>query len=170
MAGNVNEWVLDVYKETSNEDIAEYNSYRGNVYSEPKISSDGKIELDSMGGIALVFSEQDDKRNYHDGDTTARIVTDFPLDTTGLEAGSFKIDPTDILAPRLTKTCHVYKGGSWRDRVYWLNPTTRRYLEADKSSNTIGFRCAMSTVGTQLKSTYDGVKNVPERTFKGMSN
>ena len=170
MAGNVNEWVLDVYKETSNEEISEYNSYRGNVYTQPKVSADGKIELDSMGGIALEFSEQDDKRNYHDGDTTSRLVTDFPLDTTGLEEGSFKIDPTDILAPRLSKTCHVYKGGSWRDRVYWLNPTTRRYLEADQSSSTIGFRCAMSTVGTQLKSTYDGVKNVPERTFKGMSN
>ena len=170
MAGNVNEWVLDVYKETSNEEISEYNAYRGNVYTQPKVSSDGKIELDSMGGIALEFSEKDDKRNYHDGDTTSRLVTDFPLDTTGLEEGSFKIDPTDILAPRLSKTCHVYKGGSWRDRVYWLNPTTRRYLEADQSSSTIGFRCAMSTVGTQLKSTYDGVKNVPERTFKGMSN
>ena len=169
MAGNVNEWVLDVYKETSNDDVAEYNSFRGNIYTSPKVNAEGKIELDSMGGIALEFSDKDDKRNYHDGDTTALLKTDFPLDTVGLEPGSFKIDPTDVLAPRLTKTCHVYKGGSWRDRVYWLNPTTRRYLEADQCSSTIGFRCAMSTVGTQLKSTYDGIKRVPERTFKGMT-
>ena len=61
----------------------------------------------------------------------------------------FKIDPSDILAPRITKTARVYKGGSWKDRIYWLNPSTRRYLDQDKSSNTIGFRCAMSILGEQ---------------------
>ena len=32
MAGNVNEWVLDVYRATTNEVVEEYNSFRGNVY------------------------------------------------------------------------------------------------------------------------------------------
>ena len=36
MAGNVNEWVLDVYRQTSFDDVAEYNSFRGNVYLSPK--------------------------------------------------------------------------------------------------------------------------------------
>jgi formylglycine-generating enzyme required for sulfatase activity len=61
-----------------------------------------------------------------------------------------KFDPTDILAPKITKNTRVYKGGSWRDRIYWLNPSSRRYLDQDKSSSTIGFRCAMSTVGNQI--------------------
>ena len=42
----------------------------------------------------------------------------------------------------------VYKGGSWNDRPYWLSPGTRRYLDEDRSTNTIGFRCAMSHFGS----------------------
>ena len=42
----------------------------------------------------------------------------------------------------------VYKGGSWNDRVYWIIPGTRRFLEEDQSSATIGFRCAMTRVGS----------------------
>jgi formylglycine-generating enzyme required for sulfatase activity len=47
----------------------------------------------------------------------------------------------------------VYKGGSWKDRVYWLNPSTRRFLDQDKSANDIGFRCAMSMIGSIEQST-----------------
>ncbi|MBC7915513.1 MAG: SUMF1/EgtB/PvdO family nonheme iron enzyme [Pyrinomonadaceae bacterium] len=42
----------------------------------------------------------------------------------------------------------VYKGGSWNDRAYWLNPGTRRYMQQDETSAEIGFRCAMSMVGS----------------------
>ena len=42
----------------------------------------------------------------------------------------------------------VYKGGSWKDRPYWLVPGTRRFLEQDKAQNDIGFRCAMTRVGS----------------------
>ena len=35
MAGNVNEWVMDVYRETSFQDVTEYNSFRGNIYTTP---------------------------------------------------------------------------------------------------------------------------------------
>src|SRR5690606_29450936 len=41
----------------------------------------------------------------------------------------------------------VYKGGSWNDRAYWLNPATRRFKQQDETSAEIGFRCAMSMVG-----------------------
>lgn len=82
------------------------------------------------------------------------IEVDYPLDTTGLASlEGKKIDPTDILAPRITKKTRVYKGGSWADRIYWLSPSTRRYLDQDKCSNQIGFRCAMSTVGDQIPGT-----------------
>ena len=41
----------------------------------------------------------------------------------------------------------VYKGGSWNDRAYWLSPGARRMLDQARSSNTIGFRCAMDRTG-----------------------
>jgi len=42
---------------------------------------------------------------------------------------------------------HVYKGGSWRDRAYYMTPGSRRFLDQDESTSTIGFRCAMARVG-----------------------
>jgi Uncharacterized conserved protein len=46
-------------------------------------------------------------------------------------------------------TTRVYKGGSWRDRAYWLSPGSRRFLEQDLATDYIGFRCAMDRVGFQ---------------------
>ena len=43
----------------------------------------------------------------------------------------------------------VYKGGGWNDRSYWLSPGTRRFMDEDKSSAAIGFRCAMDRMGSQ---------------------
>jgi hypothetical protein len=42
----------------------------------------------------------------------------------------------------------VYKGASWADRIYWANPGTRRHLDERQSTATIGFRCAMTRVGS----------------------
>lgn len=41
----------------------------------------------------------------------------------------------------------VYKGGSWRDREYWLDPAQRRYLPEYMATNYIGFRCATDKLG-----------------------
>lgn len=159
MAGNVNEWVMDVYRETSNQETSEYNSFRGNIYTRPKLTQvvmeDGTVHeeyvIDSVGAVATEYTGAEDKRDYKDGDFASLINTDYPLDTVGVNnLTEIKHDPTDVLAPKITKRTRVYKGGSWRDRVYWLNPSTRRYLDQDKSSSTIGFRCAMSTVGNQI--------------------
>jgi gliding motility-associated lipoprotein GldJ len=43
----------------------------------------------------------------------------------------------------------VYKGGSWRDRAFWLDPAQRRYFPQDLATDYIGFRCAMSRVGSK---------------------
>ena len=45
----------------------------------------------------------------------------------------------------------VYKGGSWKDREYWLDPAQRRYFPQDMATDYIGFRCAMSRVGSKSK-------------------
>jgi len=153
MAGNVNEWVLDVYRSTSFDEMAEYNSFRGNVYLTPIVASvdalGNKIyKVDSLGRIATEVAKGDDVRNFKDGDATSQLEFTFN-DSTGLAnlKKNVKIDPTDALRPSVTDLTRVYKGGSWKDRAYWLNPSTRRFLDQNKSSNDIGFRCAMSMIG-----------------------
>ena len=41
----------------------------------------------------------------------------------------------------------VYKGGSWLDRSYYLDPAQRRFFPEYMTTNYIGFRCAMSYLG-----------------------
>jgi formylglycine-generating enzyme required for sulfatase activity len=150
MAGNVNEWVMDVYRETTFEEVTEYNPYRGNIYKKVKRDADGKTILTPYGTLEVEFEGSDDKRNFRDGDAQSLFLTDYPLDTIGLteeQMANVKYDPSDILAPRINDETRVYKGGSWNDRIYWLNPTTRRFKDQSESSNTIGFRCAMSMMG-----------------------
>jgi len=53
--------------------------------------------------------------------------------------------PTSLISDK----SKVYKGGSWADRAYWLSSGNRRYLDQDKTSATIGFRCAMDRLGDQ---------------------
>ncbi|MEI7501848.1 MAG: SUMF1/EgtB/PvdO family nonheme iron enzyme [Paludibacter sp.] len=157
MAGNVNEWVLDVYRATSYDDVAEYNSFRGNKYLTPKVSSVDATGhniylIDQLGRIGTEVAKDDDVRNYKDGDASTQLASDYTQfgDSSEMSAlinAGRKNDITDILRPRVTNKTRVYKGGSWKDRIYWLNPSTRRYLDEDKSSSDIGFRCAMSMIG-----------------------
>ncbi len=153
MAGNVNEWVLDVYRATSYDDMSEYNSFRGNVYLTPIVSGTDSLgnksyKVDSLGRIATEVAKGDDVRGFKDGDAASQLDY-MPADSTGMSnlKNNSKIDPTDILRPVITEKTRVYKGGSWKDRAYWLNPSTRRYLDQNKSTNDIGFRCAMSMIG-----------------------
>ena len=44
MAGNVSEWVLDVYRPLTFEDESEFRPYRGNVYQTKVRDSEGKLE------------------------------------------------------------------------------------------------------------------------------
>jgi formylglycine-generating enzyme required for sulfatase activity len=155
MSGNVNEWVMDVYRPTSFEDVSEYNSFRGNMYLTPVVANEDAIgnkvyQIDSLGRIATKVVKGDDARNFKDGDPTSQFNFTLNQDSSGLAnlRNMEKIDPTDVLALKITDKTRVYKGGSWKDRVFWLNPSTRRYLDQDKSANDIGFRCAMSMIGS----------------------
>ncbi len=53
-------------------------------------------------------------------------------------------NPTTLISDK----SRVFKGASWRDRAYWMNPGTRRFLDEDLSTSTIGFRCAMDRTGS----------------------
>jgi formylglycine-generating enzyme len=47
----------------------------------------------------------------------------------------------------ITNGSRIYKGGSWNDVAYWLAPGTRRFMDKDSATSTIGFRCAMIRAG-----------------------
>jgi hypothetical protein len=53
-------------------------------------------------------------------------------------------EPTSLISDK----SRVYKGASWKDRAYYINPGTRRFLEQDRSTSAIGFRCAMDRIGS----------------------
>jgi hypothetical protein len=50
----------------------------------------------------------------------------------------------------VSDAARVYKGASWKDRAYWAVPGTRRYLTEDQSTSYIGFRCAMTRLGSPI--------------------
>jgi len=56
--------------------------------------------------------------------------------------------PTTLISDK----SKIYKGGSWADRAYWLSSGNKRFLDEDKSSALIGFRCAMDRVGSSRQS------------------
>ena len=66
---------------------------------------------------------------------------------SALNKPAFKQDDMSSL---ISDKSRVYKGGSWRDRAYWLVPGNRRFLDEDLSTSTIGFRCAMHRVGSPV--------------------
>src|SRR5690606_6540675 len=45
MAGNVAEWVLDVYRPIVDDDFNDFNYYRGNVYTKHAITEDGSVKV-----------------------------------------------------------------------------------------------------------------------------
>jgi hypothetical protein len=63
----------------------------------------------------------------------------------------------------------IYKGGSWADRAYYMNPGARRFMQATQASSTVGFRCVMDRLGSpngdnsEKAGNYFGGKGRPPR-------
>jgi gliding motility-associated lipoprotein GldJ len=215
MAGNVNEWVADVYRPRVDDEANDFNYYRGNVYMKNKIGEDGKVELitsenimyDTLangkiiarnlpGQIAQVPVDEketylrqnfdkSDNRNYRDGDKQSirfykfgseeegdntvsekNRMYDSPKHQVSVDSASSemvrKYDKSSKRTTLIDDNVRVYKGGSWRDRAYWLDPAQRRFFPQDISTDDIGFRCAMSKVGP--KSNKKTAKGKPKST------
>jgi formylglycine-generating enzyme len=142
MSGNVNEWVADVYRPMSNMDVDDLNPFRGNVYKKNYKNANDEFERDSLGRVKTVEvtnEESKDRRNYQRGN----VINFGDGDSTSMV--QYGYGKTSLISDK----SRVYKGGSWNDRAYWLGPATRRHLEEDQASATIGFRCAMDRVGSQ---------------------
>jgi len=147
MAGNVSEWTMDIYRPLSLEDYTSVNPHRGNVYKKIKSDPDGFIsEKDSLGRLIYVEVTEEDnakRRNYKKSDN---IGFKDELAYQEIEQ-QYEYGVTSLV----DNAARVYKGGSWADRAYWLTPGTRRYLDQDQATATIGFRCVMDRVGDMTK-------------------
>jgi gliding motility-associated lipoprotein GldJ len=163
MAGNVNEWVEDIYRPLSSQDIDEFRPFRGNVFKTLVRDEEGNVaEKDSLGRLKyreITEEEAIDRRNYQQADNINYQDGDFAssLDYNNEDAsrgrgskrmyntGKERNDP--LMTSLVSDHTRVYKGGSWRDRTYWLGAGTRRYLDENLSQDDLGFRCAMIRVG-----------------------
>ncbi len=160
MAGNVSEWVIDVYRPLSFEDVADYSPFRGNVFMNKKIDSTGSVaQKDSLGRIPYVKVteaeiqnrknyRQADNINYRDGDRQSMITTDW-LSASARDSRNTYMYNYGVNT-LISDESRVYKGGSWKDPSYFLSPSVRRFLNQNDASNSIGFRCAMIRVGRTI--------------------
>jgi sulfatase modifying factor 1 len=196
MAGNVAEWVFDVYRPIIDTEMNDFNYARGNLFLKKVIDKNGKVNIanyedlvyDTLpngklipknipGKVMYVPITKEDSRlrfNYHlannasvnDGDLKnsrhyrkeTREITEksrmynAPLAPTSYfdaESGTYITEYDD--KPRTTNIddqARVYKGGSWKDREFWLDPAQRRFLPQYMGSEFIGFRCAMDKLGS----------------------
>jgi gliding motility-associated lipoprotein GldJ len=160
MAGNVSEWVMDVYRPMTPQDADDFRPFRGNVFKTLVKDEEGYFaEKDSLGRMKYreVNAEDDnlaerrnykkaDVINYEDGDLRSSLLYD--QEPTYQEKGGTNAMYDFASSTLISDRARVYKGGSWNDRAYWMTPGTRRYLQEDKSSSEIGFRCAMIRVGS----------------------
>ncbi|MFN5346515.1 MAG: SUMF1/EgtB/PvdO family nonheme iron enzyme [Bacteroidota bacterium] len=149
MAGNVSEWVMDVYRPLSHEDVSDFNSFRGNVFQTQQRDEEGAIaEKDSLGRVTyrnVTDEEASTRRNYKKADNIAFLDGDDELDEDGNGLGSKYMSGKSTM---IDDKARVVKGGSWKDLAYYLTPGTRRFLDENQQTDWLGFRCAMARVGS----------------------
>lgn len=160
MAGNVSEWVMDVYRPLSFEDVSDFRSFRGNVFKTQVRNQDREIETkDSLGRIQWRdVNDKDDnlstRRNYRKADNINYQDGDFK-NSVYFKDEAMQEQPGKLMyeygaTSMINDKAMVYKGGSWKDRTYYIGPGTRRFLDAKQSTDYIGFRCAMTRVGSPV--------------------
>jgi len=217
MAGNVSEWVMDVYRPTTMQDADEFRPFRGNVFvTQVKDSTDGTIATNIDGPVFQKFKHKvnppsahgvsgettevedstltvvtndaqgyknatadgksdipgrvkwrevsnavssdnlDERRNYKTADYISYLDGDVNSSLYYAQGEDAYSDKADKMMYEYAKSSlindksRVFKGGSWRDRAYWLNPGTRRFLDQRQASAWLGFRCAMTRVGSPV--------------------
>lgn len=150
MAGNVSEWVSDVYRQLSFEDFEDFNPYRGHEFKDFQYEDADKRTLakDKYGRPVKVAAKAARKQTWEElqlAESGEASAADYRSDVRGFldEENNELYGKTNLI----NNKSRVYKGGSWNDRAYWLNPSARRYAQQDEASAMIGFRCAMTMVG-----------------------
>lgn len=145
MAGNVSEWVEDVYRPLTSQTLRDaenhdLNPFRGNRFKEKILDEEGApVEKDSLGRLRYRYIDSTDvgnRDNYASGDV--RDYYDGDIDEVDYEYGVHTL---------INDESRVIKGGSWADRLFWLSPGTRRFKNEQQADRSLGFRCAMTRVG-----------------------
>ncbi|MGM0635206.1 MAG: gliding motility lipoprotein GldJ [Bacteroidota bacterium] len=195
MAGNVAEWVADVYRPRVDNEFNDFNYFRGNVYTKNVINEDGTVKVleaeevvydtlengrilatnlpgeikkQEIGEDETYLRTQFDRsfnKDFRDGDKASTLQYDKSGDLEADERmynspvneivtnndGEVekRKDESSDRTTLIDDNVRVYKGGSWRDRAYWLDPAQRRYYPQHMSTDYIGFRNAMSKVGSK---------------------
>ncbi len=217
MAGNVAEWVADIYRPITDDEVSDFNYFRGNVFKKNKLNTEGKFEISTAetleydtlrngkiiarnlpGQIVRERVNEDDtflrtnydksyNINYRDGDQQStrffkkasvdgdkidpkEIMYNAPIHgvkTDSLGKMLKKVDSSNKRSTLVNDEVRIYKGGSWQDRAYWLDPAQRRYLSQELATDFIGFRCAMSSVdpksdNKKTKSGYNIIRYRPK--------
>lgn len=141
MAGNVSEWVFDVYRPLSYEDFEDLNPARGMVFQQKATDADGYVqEKDSLGRIIYRNVDPDPNRlNYQQSDNIGYLDEEAYTERDQ----RYEYGVTSLI----NNKARVYKGGSWADRAYFITPGARRFLDENQNMATLGFRCAMIRVG-----------------------
>ena len=140
MSGNVSEWVADVYRPTTGQEMDDLNSFRGNEFKQVDMSGGQGNLRDDMGRIKMTTESDSalaNRVNYQ------RSYAINYLDGDSLSKAFYGYGVTTLISDK----SRVVKGGSWLDMAYWLSPGARRFMEESMSSSTIGFRCAMTHFG-----------------------
>ncbi|GAL63314.1 gliding motility lipoprotein GldJ [Algibacter lectus] len=201
MAGNVAEWVADVYRPIIDDEFNDFNYYRGNVYTKNAINEDGSVKVitsdeivyDTLSNGKIIARnlpgeimqvpvdenetfqrtnfDKSNEINFRDGDKrSSRKFESFgdEDEDSGKSSAMYnspkhnisrdslgnivrEYDKSNNRTSLINDEVRVYKGGSWKDREYWLDPAQRRYFPQDMATDYIGFRCAMSRVGSKSK-------------------
>ena len=144
-------------------------------FNEFILNSPGKLKYRNVTeeeNIGRLNYRKDDYIDYIDGDIESSIFYDNEVRKEGIneaqrdpnlvmyqnEFEEFSLTGERVLpggdertswpTTLISDKSRVYKGGSWKDRAYWLVASNRRFLDEDQSTDAIGFRCAMDRVGS----------------------
>ena len=164
----------DLFKVASSEEVAYDTLSNGKTVARVLPGEIIQVPVDENETYLRTQFSQSDNRNFRDGDNRSlRFANDFdPNDADQDEKVTTsqmydapehraeivndslerKWDDSDTRNSLVNDKVRVFKGGSWRDRAYWLDPAQRRYFPEEMASDYIGFRCAMSRVGPKSDS------------------
>ena len=129
-----------------------------------------RVPVDDKETFLRINFDKSDNINYRDGDVQSSKYYKFgsadeskdkkiiekqrmynsPVHNVSVDSlGNMvrKYDTSNKRNTFINDKVRVYKGGSWADRSYWLDPAQRRFLPEDMATDYIGFRCAMSRIG-----------------------
>ncbi len=122
MAGNVNEWVMDVYRDMTFEDVDEFAPFRGNVFQTQVRDDEGLIaEKDSLGRIMyrnVTDWESFDRRNYNTADNINYSDGDYESST------DYDKDDTN-------------KDNTESTRMYWQGKKNRQGKRRDQAKDRV---------------------------------